>query len=53
MITTHDFELCALEGQPELSLVNVHFEEHYAEQKIFFDYKLKPALPHAAATRSI
>ena len=42
MITTHDFELCALEEQAGLSLVNVHFEEHYQNQKIFFDYKLKP-----------
>ena len=42
MITTHDFELCALEEQTGLSLVNVHFEEHYQDQKIFFDYKLKP-----------
>ena len=42
MITTHDFELCALEEQAGLSLVNVHFEEHYQDQKIFFDYKLKP-----------
>lgn len=42
MITTHDFELCALEEQAGLSLINVHFEEHYQDQKIFFDYKLKP-----------
>ena len=41
MITTHDFELCALQEQTGLSLVNVHFEEHYQDQKIFFDYKLK------------
>lgn len=42
MITTHDFELCELKEQAGLSLVNVHFEEHYQDQKIFFDYKLKP-----------
>ena len=42
MITTHDFELCKLKEQAGLSLVNVHFEEHYQDQKIFFDYKLKP-----------
>ena len=41
MITTHDFELCDME-QEDLSLVNIHFEEQYQDQKICFDYKMKP-----------
>ncbi len=35
-MTTHDFELCKVEG-----VNNYHFEEHYKDDKIMFDYKLK------------
>ncbi len=35
-MTTHDFELCKVEG-----VNNYHFEEHYQDDKIGFDYKLK------------
>ena len=40
MITTHDFELCDME-QEDLSLVNIHFEEQFIENRISFDYRLK------------
>lgn len=37
-ITTHDFELCSIEN---VNMKNYHFSEHYLEDKIVFDYKLK------------
>lgn len=36
LITTHDFELCEVEG-----IANYHFDEEYIEDKITFDYKIK------------
>lgn len=38
-ITTHDFELCALDRYPRIA--NYHFAEDYIEGKISFDYKIK------------
>lgn len=38
-ITTHDLELCELENYSRI--VNYHFSEHYKDDKIYFDYKLK------------
>ncbi|MGM9971876.1 MAG: hypothetical protein ACI35W_05660 [Anaeroplasmataceae bacterium] len=35
IITTHDFELCQIEG-----VKNYHFLEHYVDDKIMFDYKI-------------
>lgn len=35
-MTTHDFELCKVED-----VNNYHFEEHYTNDKIAFDYKLR------------
>lgn len=40
-ITTHDFELCELQGPEGQPLRNFHFEEHYEDDKIKFDFKLK------------
>ena len=40
-ITTHDFELCDLKGPEGQTLRNFHFEEHYEDDKIEFDFKLK------------
>ena len=37
-ITTHDFELCDYD---EVKLANYHFSEHYIDNKIKFDYKIK------------
>lgn len=42
LVTTHDFELCAMEQDRSLSLVNMHFQEHYQNNQILFDYRLKP-----------
>ena len=41
LITTHDFELCDLEKDLDIHGKNYHFTEHYKENKILFDYKLK------------
>lgn len=41
IITTHDLELCALERQ-HVRLQNYSFFEHYVDDKICFDYKIKP-----------
>lgn len=42
MVSTHDFELCELQSPNETPVVNYHFEEHYLDDKIQFDYKIKP-----------
>lgn len=42
LISTHDLELCALEGDPDIKAANYHFTESYAEGEIRFDYKLRP-----------
>lgn len=41
LVTTHDFELCDLENDSEMDAKNYHFTEHYEENKILFDYKLR------------
>ena len=40
LVSTHDFELCDLEV-PVGSVRNAHFEEHYTDGKIAFDYRLR------------
>jgi len=42
IVSTHDLELCALAKQEPSRFVNYHFEEHYADNNVVFDYKLKP-----------
>lgn len=42
LVTTHDFELCALADSPEVQGKNYHFEEHYEGDAIAFDYKIRP-----------
>ena len=42
LVTTHDFELCDLKSPNDLPVTNCHFEEYYEDNKIKFDYKLKP-----------
>ncbi|NLV17527.1 MAG: DNA mismatch repair protein MutS [Syntrophomonadaceae bacterium] len=42
LISTHDFELCDLEEDQEVSFRNCHFEEQYVEGGIKFDYILRP-----------
>lgn len=41
LISTHDFELCDLAYDDKNRIKNYHFSEHYLENKIQFDYKLK------------
>ncbi|WP_054742349.1 MutS-related protein [Cellulosilyticum ruminicola] len=41
MVSTHDFELCEIEESMGRKVFNYHFEEHYVQNKIRFDYKLK------------
>lgn len=41
MVSTHDLELSDLEKQNQ-NIVNYHFQEYYKEDKIYFDYKLRP-----------
>lgn len=42
LVTTHDFELCALENDPTADAVNYHFTERYAGDEILFDYTIHP-----------
>lgn len=42
LVTTHDFELCDLKAPDGTALRNFHFEEHYAGDKIEFDFRIKP-----------
>lgn len=41
-VTTHDYELCDLENDQEIKSKNYHFSEYYENNKIYFDYKIKP-----------
>ncbi|ORU01124.1 MutS-related protein, family 1 [Anaerovibrio sp. JC8] len=40
LVSTHDFELCRI-GAEEVPVINYHFEEHFQEDKILFDYTMK------------
>ena len=41
MVSTHDFELCRIEVGSELPVNNYHFEEHYRDNELVFDYLMK------------
>ncbi len=41
IVSTHDFELCDIEGKDGSKTVNLHFEEYYEDDELKFDYKLK------------
>lgn len=41
LVSTHDFELCELEHEPNIQAVNYHFSEYYEGDDIHFDYTLK------------
>lgn len=43
MITTHDLELCELTNRFK-RIRNFNFSETYAENKILFDYKMRPGI---------
>ena len=42
LVTTHDFELCDLRSPNDVPVTNYHFEEYYENDKIKFDYIIKP-----------
>lgn len=42
MVSTHDMELCRLETNEKVQATNLHFQEYYENNEIFFDYQLRP-----------
>ncbi len=40
-VSTHDFELCQMKLKDDTEVRNYHFEEHYEDDKLLFDYKIK------------
>ncbi|WP_027405842.1 hypothetical protein [Anaerovibrio sp. RM50] len=40
LVSTHDFELCNIKAD-QVPVNNYHFEEHFDEDKILFDYTMK------------
>ncbi|QUH26392.1 MutS family DNA mismatch repair protein [Serpentinicella alkaliphila] len=44
LVSTHDLELGELEQSTNGNIVNYHFQEHYKEGKIYFDYKLRKGI---------
>lgn len=43
-VTTHDLSLAALADEPGVHVVNVHFRDHLENEKMVFDYKLRPGV---------
>ena len=41
IVSTHDFELCDLKKKNGYDVSNYHFEEHYEDNELKFDYKIK------------
>lgn len=41
LVSTHDFELCEVKDREGKPAVNYHFEEHYEDDKLSFDYTIK------------
>ncbi len=41
LVSTHDFELCDCENDPDIQAHNCHFSEYYVEDEIKFDYRIK------------
>jgi hypothetical protein len=44
LVSTHDLELEVLESETNGQIANYHFQEHYKQGKIMFDYKLRPGV---------
>lgn len=44
LVSTHDLELGILEEESNKEIKNYHFQEYYRDNKIHFDYKLKPGV---------
>lgn len=43
LVSTHDLELADLDKESE-NIKNYHFREYYRDDRIFFDYKLRPGV---------
>mgnify|MGYP001081138539 CR=1 FL=1 len=43
LVSTHDLELCDLDFEIE-KVENYHFQEHYKENEIMFDYLLREGI---------
>jgi hypothetical protein len=43
LITTHDLEVCSL-ADDDKGFSNYNFSEYYVDDKIYFDYKIKPGM---------
>ena len=41
LLSTHDFELCDLESDNLVHAKNYYFTEHYDQNQILFDYKIR------------
>lgn len=44
IVSTHDLELSEIANIKDSKAKNFHFSEYYKENKIYFDYKLKPGV---------
>lgn len=44
LVSTHDLELGSMEVENESKVKNFHFSEYYQDNKIYFDYKLRPGI---------
>lgn len=44
LVSTHDLELEVLEKETNGQIANYHFQEHYEQGRIMFDYKLRPGV---------
>ncbi len=44
LVSTHDLELGDLENESNGNFKNYHFREYYKDNKIYFDYKLRPGI---------
>ncbi|SET16428.1 MutS domain V [Natronincola peptidivorans] len=44
MVSTHDLELGEIEKESNGKIRNYHFQEYYKDNKIYFDYKLRPGV---------
>ena len=53
LVSTHDFELCDLANQNDVHGKNYHFEEHYVEGKLKFDYTIKPDRCHTSNAQAL
>jgi DNA mismatch repair ATPase MutS len=47
-VSTHDLELADLEADKSINLTNYYFKEHYVDQKIKFDYKMRAGVSNTS-----